>query len=78
MIHRWYYSEINEELYEIKKGSITRHFTNEEKYQTYSPNIDSKEKYNSLLEDLILITKRERERERKRERERERMNRVQN
>ena len=42
MIHRWYYSEINEELYEIKKGSITRHFTNEGKYQTYSPNIDSK------------------------------------
>ena len=44
MIHRWYYSEIKEELYKIKEGYITRYFVEEEKYQTYSPIFGSKEK----------------------------------
>ena len=60
MIHRWYYSEIKEELYKIKEGYLTRYFAEEEKYQTYSPNFDSKEKCNSLPEDATPITKRER------------------
>ena len=59
MIHRWYYSEIQEEIYKIKKDSITRHFVNEERYQTYSPNIDSSENFKSLPEDSIPITRRE-------------------
>ena len=61
MIRRWYYSEINEKLNEIKKGSTPRHFSNEGKYQTYSPKVDSKEKFNSLPENAITLTKRERE-----------------
>ena len=32
MFDRWYYSEIHEEIYEIKKDSITRHLVNEERY----------------------------------------------
>ena len=60
MIHRWYYSEINEKLYKMNEGYITRYFAKEEKYQTYSPNFDSKEKCNSLPEDATPITKRER------------------
>ena len=59
MIHRQYYSEVNEEIYEIKKESITRYFVNEGQYQTYSPNFDSKEKCNSLSEDAIPIVNRE-------------------
>ena len=59
MIHKWYYSEIQEEIYIIKKDSITIHFVNEERYQIYSQNIDSSEKYNSLPEDAIPITRRE-------------------
>ena len=60
MIHRWWYSEINDDLYEMKKRSITRYFTNEGKYQTYSSNVISKEKCNSLPENKIPITKRDR------------------
>ena len=60
IIHRWYYSEINEEFYKINEGYITRYFAQEEKYQTYSPNFDSKETCNSIPEDATPIAKRER------------------
>ena len=60
IIHRWYCSEVNEEIYEIKNKSITRYFANEGKYQTYPSSFDSKEKYNSLLKDTILIANRDR------------------
>ena len=64
MIRRWYYSEINEKLNEIKKGSTPRHFSNEGKYQTYSPKVDSKEKNQLIIRECNNINK-ERERERR-------------
>ena len=60
MLYMWYYSEAEDEIFKLKKDSITRYFTNVGKYQTYSPNFGSKHTCNYLPEDAIPISTRER------------------
>ena len=60
LIHRSYYSESNEKIFELKKGTITRNFAKEGKYQTHSPKLDPKEKCSSFGENAILISPSER------------------
>ena len=56
MFHRWNYSKVQNEIYELNQNNIYRYFIQHKDMLTYTLNLDSKELCTDIPQDTIPVS----------------------